>query len=86
MLDCGAFHTTAIPIHDGYVLNKAVAQSPLGGDFITSKCRMLLEDHLNIEIVPYYMVKSKVSDLNLFLNFLGHKKCLSNELGSDEAW
>jgi len=59
VLDCGAFHTTAIPIHDGYVLNKAVAQSPLGGDFITSKCRMLLEDHLNIEIVPYYMVKSK---------------------------
>ena len=59
MLDCGATHTTAIPIHDGYVLQKAVAQSPLGGDFITTKCRQLLEEQLGIEIVPYYMVKSK---------------------------
>ena len=58
-MDCGAYHTTAIPIHDGYVLNKAVAQSPLGGDFILSKCRQLLEEQLNIEVVPYYMVKSK---------------------------
>lgn len=59
VLDCGAIHTTAIPIHDGYVLQKAVAQSPLGGEFITSKCRQLLEEHLNVEIVPYYQVKSK---------------------------
>jgi actin-related protein len=63
VLDCGAYHTTAIPIHDGYVLNKAVAQSPLGGDFITSKCRQLFEEQLNIEIVPYYMVKSKVKQV-----------------------
>lgn len=59
ILDCGTYHTTAIPIHDGYVLNKAVAQSPIGGDFIISKCKQLLEDQLNIELVPYYVVKSK---------------------------
>ena len=58
-MDCGATHTTTIPIHDGYVLNKAVAQSPLGGEFILSKCRQLLEEQLNIEIVPYYSIKSK---------------------------
>lgn len=61
VLDCGATHTTAIPIHDGYVLHKAVAQSPLGGDFVFSKCRQLLEEQLNIEVVPYYQVKSKES-------------------------
>jgi len=59
VLDCGASHTTTIPIHDGYVLNKAVAQSPLGGEFILSKCRQLLEEQLDIEVVPYYMIKSK---------------------------
>lgn len=59
VLDCGAYHTSAIPIHDGYVLNKAVVQSPIGGDFVLSKCRQLLEDQLNIEVVPYYEVKSK---------------------------
>ncbi len=58
-MDCGATHTTTIPIHDGYVLNKAVAQSPLGGEFILSKCRQLLEEQLNIEVVPYYSIKSK---------------------------
>ena len=61
VLDCGAYHTSAIPIHDGYVLNKAVVQTPMGGDFIMSKCRQLLEDQSNIEIVPYYQVKSKVN-------------------------
>ena len=59
VLDCGSLHTTAIPIHDGYVLNKAVAQSPLGGEFILSKCRQLLEEQMKFELVPYYQVKSK---------------------------
>lgn len=58
VLDCGAAHTTAVPIHDGYVLNKAVAQSPLGGEFVLSQCRQLL-DEMSIELVPYYQVKSK---------------------------
>jgi actin-related protein len=60
VLDCGATHTTAIPIHDGYVLNKAIAQSPLGGEFIITKARQFIEEQLNVEIVPYYQVKSKV--------------------------
>lgn len=59
MLDCGAIHSTAVPIHDGYVLHKAVAQTPLGGELILSKCRQLLEEQMNIEVVPYYQVKSK---------------------------
>ena len=59
VLDCGSLHTTAIPIHDGYVLNKAVAQSPLGGEFILSKCRQLLEEQMKVGLVPYYQVKSK---------------------------
>lgn len=59
VLDCGAYHTSAIPIHDGYVLNKAVVQAPIGGDFIAKKCLKLLEDDLKIDLVPYYKVKSK---------------------------
>jgi actin-related protein len=59
VLDCGAIHTTAIPIHDGFVLHKGVAQSPLGGDFILGQCRQFLEENAKIEIVPYYQVKSK---------------------------
>jgi len=59
VLDCGAIHTTAIPIHDGFVLQKGVSQSPLGGDFVLGQCRQFLEENAKIEIVPYYQVKSK---------------------------
>lgn len=52
-------HTTAVPVHDGFVLHKGVAQSPLGGDFILGQCRQFLEEQAKIEIVPYYQVKSK---------------------------
>lgn len=61
VLDCGATHTTAVPIHDGMVLHKAVAQSPLCGDFILAQCKQYLEEQAHIEIVPYYQVKSKES-------------------------
>jgi len=59
VLDCGATHTTAVPIHDGMVLNKAVAQSPLCGDFVLAQCKAYLEEQAQIELVPYYQVKSK---------------------------
>lgn len=58
ILDCGATHTTAIPVHEGMVLQKAVVQSPLGGDFILSQLKQLLERQ-NHEIVPHYMIKSR---------------------------
>ena len=31
VLDSGASHTSAIPVHDGYVLQQAIVKSPLGG-------------------------------------------------------
>ncbi|CAF0739736.1 unnamed protein product [Didymodactylos carnosus] len=58
ILDCGATHTTAVPVHEGMVFQKAIVQSPLGGDFILNQCKQLL-DGLNYEIVPHYLIKSK---------------------------
>ncbi len=31
----------------------------MGGDFILGQCKQYLEDKANIELVPYYMIKSK---------------------------
>ena len=31
VLDSGASHTSAIPVHDGYVLQQGIVKSPLGG-------------------------------------------------------
>ena len=39
MVDSGATHTTVTPVHEGYVLHKAVLRTPLGGDYVTAQCR-----------------------------------------------
>nr|XP_055045495.1 actin-like protein 6B isoform X1 [Misgurnus anguillicaudatus] len=59
ILDSGATHTTAIPVHDGYVLQQGIVKSPLAGDFITMQCRELFQE-MNIDTVPPYMIASKV--------------------------
>jgi actin-related protein len=55
VLDSGASHTTAVPIHEGYVLSQAIVKSPLAGDFMTTQCKQLLQDK-GVEIIPPYMV------------------------------
>ena len=58
MIDCGATHTSAVPVHDGYVLQQAVVKSPLGGDFLTMQCKQFLEEDTKEKggIVPAYQV------------------------------
>ncbi|XP_063043417.1 actin-like protein 6B [Engraulis encrasicolus] len=58
VIDSGATHTTAIPVHDGYVLQQGIVKSPLAGDFITMQCRELFQE-MSIEITPPYMIASK---------------------------
>uniref|UniRef100_A0A672RPW5 Actin-like protein 6A n=1 Tax=Sinocyclocheilus grahami TaxID=75366 RepID=A0A672RPW5_SINGR len=59
VLDSGATHTTAIPVHDGYVLQQGIVKSPLAGDFMSMQCRELFQE-LGVEIVPPYVIASKV--------------------------
>uniref|UniRef100_A0A671M6R8 Actin-like protein 6B n=1 Tax=Sinocyclocheilus anshuiensis TaxID=1608454 RepID=A0A671M6R8_9TELE len=59
VLDSGATHTTAIPVHDGYVLQQGIVKSPLAGDFISMQCRELFQE-MNIDTVPPYMIASKL--------------------------
>lgn len=47
-----------------------IVKSPLAGDFITMQCRELFQE-MNIELIPPYMIASKVSDdWILFLEFI----------------
>lgn len=59
VIDSGATQTSAVPVHDGYVLQQAIVKSPLAGDFITAQCRQMFEEKLT-EIVPPYIIASKV--------------------------
>eukprot|EP00096_Caligus_rogercresseyi_P002992 TRINITY_DN1547_c0_g1_i1.p1 TRINITY_DN1547_c0_g1~~TRINITY_DN1547_c0_g1_i1.p1 ORF type:complete len:445 (-),score=148.46 TRINITY_DN1547_c0_g1_i1:117-1451(-) len=58
VLDSGATHTSAVPVHDGYVLQQAIVKSPLAGDFLTSQCKQFLDEG-SIEIIPPYMIAGK---------------------------
>ncbi|KEH17932.1 actin-related protein ARP4 [Medicago truncatula] len=43
VVDCGGGSTTVAPVHDGYVLQKAVVSSPIGGEFLTDCLMKSLE-------------------------------------------
>jgi len=58
VVDSGATHTSAIPVHDGYVLTQGIVKSPLGGDFITLQCKQFFDDN-GIEVIPPYMIAGK---------------------------
>uniref|UniRef100_A0A224YQK8 Actin-like protein 6B n=1 Tax=Rhipicephalus zambeziensis TaxID=60191 RepID=A0A224YQK8_9ACAR len=58
VVDSGASQTSAVPVHDGYVLTQAVVKSPLAGDFVTMQCKQFLEEQ-GVDIVPTYMLAGK---------------------------
>lgn len=58
VVDSGASQTSAVPVHDGYVLTQAIVKSPLAGDFITMQCRQYFEEN-KLEIIPTYMIGGK---------------------------
>ena len=58
VLDSGAELTSAVPVHDGYVLKNAIIRSPLAGDFISRQCKDYFTNS-GIDLVPLYSVASK---------------------------
>ncbi|XP_042014496.1 actin-related protein 4-like [Salvia splendens] len=58
VVDCGGGSTTVAPVHDGYVLQKAVSTSPIGGDFL-SDCLLKSLESKGLSIKPRYAFKRK---------------------------
>jgi len=58
VIDSGLTHTSAVPVHDGYVLQHAIVKSPLGSEFLTGQCQQFLEDR-GIEVIAPYQIKEK---------------------------
>lgn len=58
VVDSGSSQTSAVPVHDGYVISQAIVKSPLAGDFISMQCRNYLEDK-GVDITPPYALASK---------------------------
>ncbi|XP_050235722.1 actin-related protein 4-like [Mercurialis annua] len=58
VVDCGGGSTTVAPVHDGYVLQKAVLSSPIGGEFLTD-CLLKSLESKGITIKPRYSFRRK---------------------------
>ncbi|KAL1824736.1 hypothetical protein DCAR_0312837 [Daucus carota subsp. sativus] len=58
VVDSGGGSTTIAPVHDGYVLQKAVASSPIGGEFLTD-CLIKSLESKGLNIKPRYAFKRK---------------------------
>lgn len=58
VVDSGGGSTTVAPVHDGYVLQKAVASSPIGGEFLTDCLTKSLESK-GIVIKPRFSFRRK---------------------------
>ncbi|CAI9753581.1 unnamed protein product [Fraxinus pennsylvanica] len=58
IVDSGGGSTTVAAVHDGYVLQKAVATSPIGGEFLTD-CLLKSLEQKGISIKPRYAFKRK---------------------------
>ncbi|RYR67863.1 hypothetical protein Ahy_A03g014314 isoform B [Arachis hypogaea] len=58
VIDGGGGSTTVAPVLDGYVLQKAVTTSPIGGEFLTD-CLMKSLEGKGITIKPRYAFKKK---------------------------
>ncbi|XP_028070234.1 actin-related protein 4-like isoform X2 [Camellia sinensis] len=58
VVDSGGGSTTIAPAHDGYVLQKAVHSSPIGGKFLTD-CLMKSLESKGLTIKPRYSFKRK---------------------------
>ncbi|XP_078442343.1 actin-related protein 4 [Wolffia australiana] len=58
VVDSGGGSTTVAAVHDGYVLQKAVVTSPIGGEFLT-ECMMKCLENKDIVLRPRYSFKRK---------------------------
>lgn len=58
VLDSGASHTTVTPVLDGYILNKSVKKSSIGGNMLDQICHEYLVNR-KIDLVTRFEVLSK---------------------------
>lgn len=63
VFDSGHNTTYAVPVHDGYALQKSMLKFDLAGNYITNELLKMIEQNLGIPVVPNYkFIKNKVDD------------------------
>ena len=60
VVDVGASSISLTPVHDGLILKKGIARSPLAGDYISQQLRLLFsQKDPPVPLTPHYLIASK---------------------------
>ncbi|KAI8988598.1 actin family [Mycotypha africana] len=59
VLDSGGSMTSAVPVYDGFVLNKGILYQPLAGDTLTEQIKKQLKLDLNYDTTAQYKIAKK---------------------------
>lgn len=60
VIDVGASSISITPVHDGLILKKGIARSPLGGNYISQQLRLLFSTQQPpVPLTPHYLIASK---------------------------
>ncbi|MCJ1336286.1 NuA4 histone acetyltransferase subunit [Bachmanniomyces sp. S44760] len=61
VIDVGASNISITPVHDGMILKKGVARSPLAGNFVSDQLRLLFSTSTPnpIRLAPHYLINTK---------------------------
>jgi actin-like protein 6A len=63
IFDSGHSSTTAVPVHDGYALQKSLLKYDIAGNWVTNELLKYTENNLGVNIIPHYKFgKNKVED------------------------
>jgi actin-like protein 6A len=63
VFDSGHSSTYAVPVHDGYALQKSLIKFDVAGNWVTKELLKHTENNLGLNVVPHYkFTKNKVED------------------------
>jgi len=72
VLDSGATATFAVPVHDGYVLQKGIVKYDIAGEYLTERIQSYVEESLKIPIVPRHYLNVRMDGENKLVDYVEH--------------
>jgi actin-like protein 6A len=75
VFDSGHSSTYAVPVHDGYALQKAMIKFDIAGNYLTNELLKIVENTKEIKIVPHYkFIKNSLQENQFVTEYLQNIK------------
>jgi actin-related protein len=73
VFDSGHSYTYAVPVHDGYALQKALLKFEIAGNWVTNELLKNVENNKKIEVIPHYkFVKNPIQENQFVSEYLNN--------------